>query len=408
MLRNAYVIPTGTFTDNQKKEVQENGQVMEALISSLSDIEFIDVQDKDNPKEVWDALENIYGGDEHVKQAKEESLRGKFEDMWMDEGETIQQYFIRIKTIVGDIKSAGGKIDDSTVVSKVLRSLLPVCAIRVAAIQELRSIEKTKVSLDSIIAKLTTYELNNYDGSIQKTKSTFRASAAPSRKGKEASTSCEPRQSREMDDEEILMEFETLLAKRLPKGAGKYRGKLPLKCFSCNRIGHIVVNCPNGDNKDKPEKFKNFKGGNKRNYFVAVDEGVTDEESKDEESEDIVFVAVKEDVSDKKALVSCFDNSNEWIIDSGCSYHMTGDRSKFLSLEEYDGGVVRFGNDAPCMVKGRGSISLSGKSSADNVYWVEGLRHNLLSVAQLNDNGLTLEFKDGVCKIKGKSVECKY
>lgn len=110
-------------------------------------------------------------------------------------------------------------------------------------------------------------------------------------------------------------------------------------------------------------------------------------------------------MSDKKALVSHFDNSNEWIIDSGCSHHMTGDRRKFLSLEEYDGGAVRFGNDAPCMVKGKGSISLNGKNSVDNVYWVEGLRHNLLSVAQLNDKGLTLEFKDGVCKIKGKSSE---
>lgn len=49
-----------------------------------------------------------------------------------------------------------------------------------------------------------------------------------------------------------------------------------------------------------------------------------------------MFIVVKEDVSDKKALVSCFDNSNEWIIDSGCSHHMTGERSKFLSLEEYD------------------------------------------------------------------------
>lgn len=84
---------------------------------------------------------------------------------------------------------------------------------------------------------------------------------------------------------------------------------------------------------------------------------------------------------------------------------MTGDRSKFLTLEEYDGGVVHFGNDAPCMVKGRGSISLNGKSSANNVYWVDGLRHNLLSVAQLNDSGLTLEFKNGVCKIKGKNGE---
>lgn len=101
----------------------------------------------------------------------------------MVEGETIQQYGIRIKTIVGDIKSARGTMDDSTIVSKVLRTLLPVYAIRVGAIQELRSIDKTKVSLDSIIAKLTTYELNNYDGSVQKTDLAFKASATLSRKG---------------------------------------------------------------------------------------------------------------------------------------------------------------------------------------------------------------------------------
>lgn len=84
----------------------------------------------------------------------------------MVEGETIQQYGIRIKTVVGDIKSTGGTIDDATVVSKVLRSLSSVYAIRVSVIQELRSIDKTKVSLDSIIAKLTAYELNSYDGSV--------------------------------------------------------------------------------------------------------------------------------------------------------------------------------------------------------------------------------------------------
>ncbi|GLJ10682.1 hypothetical protein SUGI_0132960 [Cryptomeria japonica] len=172
-VENAYAIPINTLTDDQKREIQENGQVMEPLISSLFDLEFIDVLDKENPKEVWDTLENIYGGDEHVKQAKEESLRGKFEDMQMVEDETIQQYGIRIKTIVGHIKSAGGKMEDSTVISKVLRSLLLVYAIRVVSIQELRSIDKTKVSLDSIIAKLTTYELNSFDGSVQKTESTF-------------------------------------------------------------------------------------------------------------------------------------------------------------------------------------------------------------------------------------------
>lgn len=99
------------------------------------------------------------------------------------------------------------------------------------------------------------------------------------------------------------------------------------------------------------------------------------------------------------------DNSDDWIIDSGCSHDMTGDHSKFITLKEFDGGVVRFGNDSPCMVKGKGTISLNGKRSADDVYQVEGLKHNLLIVVQLNDKGYPLEFKNGMCKIYGRKGE---
>lgn len=90
------------------------------------------------------------------------------------------------------------------------------------------------------------------------------------------------------------------------------------------------------------------------------------------------------------------DSSNDWIIDSGCSHHMTSNGSKFLTLNEFDGGVVRFGNDSPCMVKGKGTISLNRNRNTYDVYQVEGLKHNLLSVAQLNDKGYPLEFKNGM------------
>lgn len=82
-------------------------------------------------------------------------------------------YGQRIKEIVGEIKNVGGKVEDATVISKVMRTLLPVYAIQVATIQELKSIDKTKVTLDSIIGKLTGFELNSYDGSVQKSKSAF-------------------------------------------------------------------------------------------------------------------------------------------------------------------------------------------------------------------------------------------
>lgn len=93
-----------------------------------------------------------------------------------------------------------------------------------------------------------------------------------------------------------------------------------------------------------------------------------------------MFVAIKEEILDQKALVYMMDNSDDWIIESSCSHHMTGDHRKFIFLKEFD-GVVKFGNESPYMVKGKGVISLNGKSSADDVYWVEVLKHNSLSMA---------------------------
>ena len=60
---------------------------------------------------------------------------------------------------------------------------------------------------------------------------------------------------------------------------------------------------------------------------------------------------------------------------------MTGDKSKFITLTYYDGNSVRFGNDAPCLINGKGSIKLIDNISCDNAYYVEGLNYNLLSVS---------------------------
>ena len=37
-------------------------------------------------------------------------------------------------------------------------------------------------------------------------------------------------------------------------------------------------------------------------------------------------------------------SSSKWYLDSGYSRHMTRDKSSFTSLENYDGGVVTFGD----------------------------------------------------------------
>ena len=51
---------------------------------------------------------------------------------------------------------------------------------------------------------------------------------------------------------------------------GKYKGKLPLKCFNCGRIGHLSSKCTytkeDKNEEKKNSKFKMGKSGNKKTH----------------------------------------------------------------------------------------------------------------------------------------------
>ena len=79
-------------------------------------------------------------------------------------------------------------------------------------------------------------------------------------------------------------------------------------------------------------------------------------------------------------LVTYMKKNDKWIIDIRCSHHMTRDKIKFITFTQYDINSGRFGNNAPCLIKGKGSIKLTEKI-CDDAYYVEGLNYNLLSVS---------------------------
>ena len=95
----------------------------------------------------------------------------------------------------------------------------------------------------------------------------------------------------------------------------------------------------------------------------------------DNSEDEIVYIAVKyesnnDEEEDKMTLISHVRKNDTWIIDSGCLHHMIGDKIKFEHFEDYDGGSVRFGNNEPCCIKGRGKISLTKELVCDNTYWI--------------------------------------
>ncbi|GJV90841.1 hypothetical protein Tco_1538654 [Tanacetum coccineum] len=88
-----------------------------------------------------------------------------------------------------------------------------------------------------------------------------------------------------------------------------------------------------------------------------------------------------------------------WYLDSGCSKHMTGNRSQLVNFVSKFLGTVRFGNDHIARIMGYGDYQL-GNVTISRVYYVKGLGHNLFSVGQFCDVDLEVAFQKNTCFIR--------
>ncbi|GJX31269.1 hypothetical protein Tco_0241124 [Tanacetum coccineum] len=90
-----------------------------------------------------------------------------------------------------------------------------------------------------------------------------------------------------------------------------------------------------------------------------------------------------------------------WIVDSGCSKHMTGDLSLLKNFVETFIGTIRFRNDHFAAITGYGDYVHSNITIC-HVYHVEGLGHNLFSVGQFYDGDLEVAFRSKTCYVQNQ------
>nr|GEU83476.1 retrovirus-related Pol polyprotein from transposon TNT 1-94 [Tanacetum cinerariifolium] len=88
-----------------------------------------------------------------------------------------------------------------------------------------------------------------------------------------------------------------------------------------------------------------------------------------------------------------------FIVDSGCSKHMTGNLKLLINFVEKFLGTVKFGNDQIAPILGYGDL-VQGAVTIKWVYYVEGLNHNLFNVAQFCDGDLEVAFWKSTCYIR--------
>jgi hypothetical protein len=96
-----------------------------------------------------------------------------------------------------------------------------------------------------------------------------------------------------------------------------------------------------------------------------------------------------------------------WLMDSGCSGHMTRNKKWFsiltpLSHKEY----VTFGDDKKGKVLGTGVIKVNDCFTLNDVALVNRMRYNLLSVSQLCDADLSVLFHMSDSHVLDSSSKC--
>nr|GEU98312.1 retrovirus-related Pol polyprotein from transposon TNT 1-94 [Tanacetum cinerariifolium] len=88
-----------------------------------------------------------------------------------------------------------------------------------------------------------------------------------------------------------------------------------------------------------------------------------------------------------------------FIVDSGCSKHMTGNLKLLINFVEKFLGTVKFRNDQIASIFGYGDL-VQGAVTIKMVYYVEGLNHNLFFVGQFCDADLEVAFWKSTCYIR--------
>ena len=114
-----------------------NSRALNALFSAVTNEEFKKISStKTTTKEAWTILQTTYEGTKALKDLKFQRLTTNFEEIKMEEDESFDEFYAKIKDIVNSAFNLGESIHEPKIVRKVLRFLPERFHTKITAIEE--------------------------------------------------------------------------------------------------------------------------------------------------------------------------------------------------------------------------------------------------------------------------------
>lgn len=165
-------------------------------------------------------------------------------------------------------------------------------------------------------------------------------------------------------------------------GNSNYHG---FKCYKCGLMGHIAKFCRTKKSEDSDKESKQIANNVNESYSVT--------------SNSVYNVScVKTEVSNRA-----------WILDSGCTAHMCGDRNMFISMNMTTMAKLNLASQESTNIEGKGIVHLQVSNNSGSrlielkdTLHVPELRTNLVSVAKITNKGCDVIFDNNKAYIRDK------
>ena len=134
-----------------------NSKALNALFSVVINEKFKKISFTETAKEAWTILQTTYEGTKVVKDSKFQRLTTSFEEIKMEEDESFDEFYAKLKDIVNLAFNLGETILEPKIMRKVLKSLPKRFHAKITAIEESKDINQ--IPLTELVGNLQTYEL---------------------------------------------------------------------------------------------------------------------------------------------------------------------------------------------------------------------------------------------------------